>query len=142
MLTYLKKIIRFGKKILFSSLINKGFIRQKTFIINKKPITISSINKSNLLKQIAKNGFESYENEMVTLIKNYPWKMNKFIDIGANIGFFSVLTEIFHPNTKVIAVEPFPKNIEYLKMLKNKNKLSFHLYEKAIDGSLGKKTFF
>ena len=131
------------KRIFYRKAMELGLIRSKTFWINGKSVVFNNLNESNLLKEIALNGFESYENEVVTLIKNYPWEICTFFDIGANIAFYSILTELYHPATKIVAVEPFPKNIEYIKTVKRKNKLNFELVERAIDKSTGKiKTFY
>jgi len=134
-LGYIKRIIR-------RAAINYGLIRKKTFLVNKKTIALSNLNESSLLREITLNGFESYENELVTLIKNYPWELYAFFDVGANIGFYSILTEVYHPKTKIVAVEPFPKNIEYIKKIKKQNGLNFQLVERAIDKSSGEKKSF
>ncbi len=130
-------------KILKRKLIDSGLIRKKTFILNNRTIKLTNLGESNLLKDIAINGFESYENEVVTLIKNYPWDISAFFDIGANVGYYSILTEIYHPKIKVVSVEPFPKNVEYIKKIKTTNQLKFELIEKVVDkNSNEKKTFY
>jgi FkbM family methyltransferase len=131
------------KRIINRKVIDSGLIRKKSFSVNGKSIVLTNLNESNLLKGIALNGFESYENEVVTLIKNYPWEICAFFDVGANIGIYSILTELYHPKIKVVSVEPFPKNIEYIKNVKKINLLNFELIEKAIDRESGeKKTFY
>ena len=108
---------------------------------------LTKLNESNLLKQIALKGYESYENEVVTLVKNYPWPIDLFLDIGANIGFYSILAECYFPqSTKIIAVEPFPRNYRYIKNIKKINNLNFEIIEKAVDKTPNmpniKKTFY
>jgi FkbM family methyltransferase len=119
-----------------------GLIKKKAFVINGKSIILTNLNQSNILQGIALNGFESYENEVVTLIKNYPWEMCVFYDVGANIGYYSILTELYHPKTKVVAIEPFPKNIEYIKRIRKLNNLNYELIEAAIDRSSGERRVF
>jgi hypothetical protein len=97
------------KNFIIRKAVNSGLIRKNNFMVNGRSILLTNINKSNLLKEITLNGFESYENEVVTLIKNYPWKIGVFVDVGSNIGFYSMLTEIYHQDVKVIAVEPLSR---------------------------------
>ena len=46
------------------------------------------------------------------------------IDIGANIGFFTIYALIKNPNSQIYAVEANPKNFEILKKNINENNLS------------------
>lgn len=68
-------------------------------------------------------------------IRSYPENAFKFIlDIGANIGIFSVFARMRHPNAKIIAVEPCIETCRYLRQ--NIEMLDISLEEKAIgDGS-------
>ena len=65
------KLIRHFKQYMYE----KGFIRSKTFVNDERPIVITDINKNSLLNNIAMNGLESYEHEVVLLIKNYLTKI-------------------------------------------------------------------
>ena len=67
------------------------------------------------MQNIAINGYENHEREVVKLIKNYSWDMKNFYDIGANVGFYSILVELYHKQSLVFAVEPFPLNVKYIK---------------------------
>lgn len=92
--------------------------------------------KSNILQQIAIGGIESYEPEVAQLVKNYSHFTcpKYFFDVGANIGFYSVLAEAYFPQeAHVFAVEPFPANAHYLRQLKEHNQLNFTIIEKALD---------
>jgi FkbM family methyltransferase len=46
------------------------------------------------------------------------WGLNYFdivIDIGANIGVFSIMMRMLHPNARIIAVEPSDRSLDILK---------------------------
>ena len=131
-------------RALYRRLIKYRLVRTKVFIINNKNVVFHNIGDNSLLENIVINGFGSHENEVVELIKNYSWDMKFFYDIGSNVGYYPVIVNSYHKNVSVIAVEPFPSSAEYINTIKNNNKLSFKLIEKAIDSSSGatKNLFF
>jgi FkbM family methyltransferase len=94
------------------------------------------------LQNIAINGYENHEREVVKLIKNYSWDMKNFYDIGANVGFYSILVELYHKQSLVFAVEPFPLNVKYIKNLIKTNNLKFSVIDKAIDKTDGENINF
>ena len=62
------------------------------------------------------------------------------IDIGANVGLFSIKCSKLKPNAKIIALEPFPDNFRFLKQ----NLISFdisnvEILEMALSGSGGER---
>jgi len=62
------------------------------------------------------------------------------INIGANIGYFTVqLAKLVHPEGKVFAFEPFPKNVKFLKRNIEANNLpNVTIIEKAVSNKIGK----
>ena len=134
--------LRAVKRMIIREAVTSGLIRKKLVKVNGKSIMLTNLNESSLLQELALNGFESYENEVVTLIKNLPWDVSAFIDVGANIGYHSILTELYQPNIKIVCVEPFPKNVEYIKKCKRINMLNFELVSKAMDVKEGEKKSF
>lgn len=78
---------------------------------------------------------EEYEKEESNFIKNNLKPGGIFIDIGANIGFYTVLAaKIVGETGKVIAFEPDPKNIEILKKNIAENKLNNVVIEQKAVG--------
>ena len=63
---------------------------------------------------------------------------NTIIDIGANIGVFSVFARMRHPGAKIIAVEPNPEALKFF--YDNTNGLNITLVNKAIGN--GAKFYF
>jgi FkbM family methyltransferase len=70
--------------------------------------------RSNILKQILKD--KRYEPILVELVKKYVDPQKDVLDIGANIGLFTILfSKIVSANNKVLAVEPTPLALHYLR---------------------------
>lgn len=131
------------KKKAYDVLIDLRLIRTVEANINGKRVVLKDPWKSSILKDIASFGFESYENELVRFIKHYPWDLSTFIDGGANIGFYSMLCEAYHPGVEIVALEPFHKNVEYINWVKEANGFSFKRIPKALDsgGDAPKKMY-
>jgi FkbM family methyltransferase len=127
---------------LYKILIEYRVIRTKCFIVNNKRILFHSIGKNNLLKNISIFGFESHENEVIKLVKNYHWDLDCFYDIGSNVGHYAVIASLYHEKSDVIAVEPFPLNAQYIKRLKDNNDMQFSLVQRAVDSISNKEKEF
>ncbi|MBL7068276.1 MAG: FkbM family methyltransferase [Candidatus Omnitrophica bacterium] len=128
------------KKKLMMRLIDCKVLNKKRIKIKDRGVLFTDIAKSNLLREIAFGGYKAFEGEVVTLVEKYPWHIDRFIDTGANIGFYSILASItFEGSVEIIAVEPFPANVEYIKKIKKINNLDFKLIGKALDRAGGKE---
>lgn len=58
----------------------------------------------------------SYENEKVKIFKKFVKKGRVVFDIGANVGYYSLLAaNLVGPSGKVFAFEPLRSNFEHLK---------------------------
>lgn len=68
-------------------------------------------------------------------VQDYPKDyFDYIIDVGANIGIFSVMMRMLHPNAKIFAFEPHEETYSYL--LQNTNMLNIHTERLALgDGS-------
>lgn len=71
-----------------------------------------------------------YENELGDLLKKVLRSNDVFIDIGANIGYFSLLSASISPTVKVISFEPvkdlFKKMTENFSINDSKNIVAIH----------------
>ena len=85
--------------------------------------------------------------EIKTIVTNDIYNVSSFqngnldfiVDVGANIGVFSVMMRMRHPKAKIVAVEPCLETMYYLK--KNTNMLNIDLMSYAL-GDGNKVSFF
>jgi len=92
--------------------------------------------KSDLFRRIAIEG--TYEPKLVQVLLNYLERDGDFIDVGANVGFFSVLAAQ-KINGRVLAIEPTPAALARLKTNIGINDLSERIivYEGAASDDEG-----
>jgi FkbM family methyltransferase len=86
-------------------------------------------------------GYKNFEytNIFIELIK----KINVFYDIGANIGYYSLLAETVNPNIEVVAFEPAKGPSYYLKKnIKLNNLKKIKVEEIALSDQNGSINFF
>jgi len=139
----MKIILKMIYSRIYTAFIDFKFISTKKFIVNGKSVLFHSIYKNNLLKGISVHGFESHENEVIRLVKNYSWNLDFFYDIGSNVGHYSVIASCYHERVKVVSVEPFEPNAQYIEKLRDDNKMSFSVVQRAVDSISNKsKTFY
>src|SRR5215469_7338724 len=69
-------------------------------------------------------GMDYYEPFTRTVIEMLSGRAGVFIDVGANIGFFSLVAGVLNPRLKVVAFEPNPKMFALLLEHKRVNRLS------------------
>ncbi|MCK4665630.1 FkbM family methyltransferase [Candidatus Dependentiae bacterium] len=129
--TFLGKILRFPLKLIPA----KAKVR-----------VLTGLNKGFLW--IVGSGVHSYwlgffEKEIQDIFKSILKKGDIFFDIGAHVGFFSVLaSRIIGNDGKVFAFEPYPRNICYLKEHININHLkNIQVYEDAVMDKVGEMYF-
>lgn len=80
------------------------------------------------------NGYDAYEIAIAPfyqLSKN----SNSIIDIGANIGYFSLIAKAANPSANVYAFEPVPRIAKRLLLQNHLNKFNIHLNEAVVGDS-------
>lgn len=83
------------------------------------------------------------EYELIRELDNQLTTNSVFYDVGANVGFFTLLTSNISKNGRVIAFEPFPSNLFYLKEhLSMNNVKNVEIIESALSDSSGTTNFF
>ena len=84
-------------------------------IAHVEPGTFLNVRLRQHLGLVAR-GAKAYEPQYVNLMRGLVSKGDIVFDVGANIGFYSVLfSRWVWPSGKVIAYEPDPRNVELLK---------------------------
>lgn len=70
--------------------------------------------RSHILKRILKD--KHYEPIFVEVVKKYVDPQKDVLDVGANVGLFAILfSKIISCNNRVLAVEPAPLALDYLR---------------------------
>lgn len=84
--------------------------------------------------------WEPYETE---LMKRLFTKKTKFIDIGAHIGYYSLLCASASPDCRIISLEPEPENFQILqKNISANNMKNISAYNIAVSDKTSKADFF
>jgi len=113
----INRIIRFLLKPL-SSLLPKHFKLPPNGIVqfklnNGNIIKMAANQTSHVTWEIFWNGYENYE--YVQLFEDLAPKIRTFLDIGANIGFYSLIYASKNEKGKAYAFDPSPGPFHYLK---------------------------
>ena len=101
----------------------------KNYIYNRYPLLSVASNYVGIARDMKRSGIKSnpygfkftgpkelqdglYEPDETKLIRSYLMESTVFVDIGANIGYYTCLAR--HAGLKVVAVKPLLYNLEYL----------------------------
>jgi len=57
----------------------------------------------------------SYEDELSRYVRDAAIRGGRFVDVGANMGYFTLLWASANPANRVVAVEASPRNVRILK---------------------------
>lgn len=87
-------------------------------------------------RQIAHIGF--YELELSRFIRALARKGGLFVDVGANVGYFTCLWAAINPTNVAYAFEPSPRNMEMLQQ--NLSTQNFGCRVKLFPFALGRET--
>ncbi len=68
-------------------------------------------------------------------------KPRTIIDVGANIGWYTMILGKTYPTAKIYSFEPMSKTIEYLKKNLYKNKIRAEVFPYALSDKTGTATF-
>lgn len=78
--------------------------------LKETPYGFKLTGSSSIHHQTMQNG--TFETEELSLFKEYLQNSNVFVDVGANIGFYSCVAR--SAGKYVVAIEPLQKNIKYI----------------------------
>jgi FkbM family methyltransferase len=98
---------------------------------------------SNMTRFLFWRGSEEFEPEVYDIFTSLSESAACFIDIGANLGYYSILARIFNPNIEVHAFEPVPGIRKYLQMNTALNHFTdIRVNEIAMSDKRGEATFY
>jgi FkbM family methyltransferase len=87
-----------------------------------------------------KNGFEP---DIGCLMNLFALKNDVFVDIGSNIGIYSVLVQKANPNIKTYCIEPINELVKKNRIFQDANNTTnYELYELALSDTTGETEIF
>ncbi len=140
------------KKLYFMYMGSAKAIRNLAWKVHKKiqsslrPTFINVNGYSMFLDKGDSTGYSTkeYEKDTTELIKNNIKEGDVVIDLGANIGYYTLLmAKLVGKNGRVFAFEPEPKNLELLKRNIQLNTLkNITVIEKAVSNKVGEDNLY
>lgn len=98
---------------------------------------------SNLLRVLFWRGIEGFEYAPYVVFVKLAKQSKMFFDIGANIGYYSLVAKKFNPQIKVHGFEPLPSANKYFKINANINQFDdIQVHEVALTNFKGTARFF
>lgn len=98
---------------------------------------------SNLLRVLFWKGIEGFEYKEYKIFVALAKKSNVFFDIGANIGYYSIVAKLFNPKIEVHGFEPMPSAFKYFNINKKINDLeSINTHRLALTDYKGDAKFY
>jgi FkbM family methyltransferase len=89
------------------------------------------------------HGIKGFEYYSVLIFKELIKKSMVFFDIGANLGYYSLIAEKVNPRTTIYAFEPFPDAIKALERNIKKNGFQkIHVVPLALSDKSGENTLY
>lgn len=131
------------ENLLLKTIVDREYLTNKQIIKRKKGYSIIDL-KNKVVKQIfLRNNFSDKSifidvfynkcyNELFKLLKIISIKPTIIVDVGANIGLFSLLVKLFYTEAKIYAIEPDHGNFIVLKENIENNQLNIIPYQYAL----------
>jgi FkbM family methyltransferase len=90
------------------------------------------------------NGFDSYEPPTSKTLRFFFDRVSTFVDVGANIGFYSLLAGLWNSGVRIMAFEPVPEIFQHLEANILANQLGSRIssYQMALSDRTGTSTFY
>ena len=86
----------------------------KINLVNGKPVKLTNLDKSYMAFRLSWDGWKYYEPIATLLLVELLKDKKTFLDIGANVGYFSMLAASENSEMQVISFEPDPSNFSIL----------------------------
>ena len=82
-----------------------------------------------------------YEEMTALFVRQMSKGIKTFIDVGANVGFFSILVGLSNPEVKIFSIEPVPEIYTLLKKNLLQNSVAAKTFQKAVSDKKGNAEF-
>lgn len=109
---------------------------KQTLVINSNPTCY-------IAKVLFWEGYRGFEYGQFSLFKELVKEARVFVDVGANIGYYSLLAAIYNPSIRVYAFEPLPNAVKYIeKNIADNGFNCIETWKAALSDHDGEDTFF
>jgi FkbM family methyltransferase len=112
----------------------------------RSQLDLSGAERFSIGRRLSQQGVAGYEPEVMALLCAYLEVAKgpvKFLDIGANIGFFSLaLSALFGSKVDVTAFEPLPRLFDFITRAASRNGLHVVVRDCALSSSDGNARFY
>jgi FkbM family methyltransferase len=96
-----------------------------------------------LAKRLFWNGFEGFERVQSKVFIQLISEADVFLDVGANVGYYSLLASAYRPNIRIEAFEPLPAAFRYLQdNLRLNGSGNSTAHNVAVSDRVGTETFY
>ncbi|HMB90425.1 MAG TPA: FkbM family methyltransferase, partial [Rhodothermales bacterium] len=108
-----------------------------------KQIRLACNPTSYLAKVLFWQGFTGFEYNTVRIFVELVQEAKVFLDVGANIGYYSLLAAVYNPQIRILSFEPLPSAFHYLQKNLDLNQCAHATPLKwALSDMVGTTTFF
>lgn len=88
-------------------------------------------------------GAEAFEYKTIRIFRELITRADVFLDIGSNIGYYSMVASSYKPGIKIWAFEPLPAAVKYLKKnIQDNHFTNITVVQKALSLEKGALTFY
>ncbi len=116
-----KYILRYFRGLSISQMWGRSFDLRKKRLVSMDGFSLFVMPNDYIGRSILKT--RTYEPHVTTVIRRELKEGDVFLDVGANIGYFTMLaSSLVNESGKVIAIEPNPQNLQliYYSLLENR----------------------
>src|SRR5689334_3094283 len=96
----------------------------QTRLPNGRTLRLLSCGDDYITNLIFWRGWNGYEPETTSIFFGLAQRSGVVLDVGAHIGYYSLVAALANPEARVLAFEPLPKAIQRFKQNVKENSLS------------------
>ncbi len=128
-------------EVIVKHLPRNGIVQSR--LPNGRVIRLWSRGDDWIANQVFWKGWYGYEPETSSVFFELAKRSRVIIDVGAHIGYYSILAALANPDAKIFAFEPLPQAAQRFKRNIKENRLAnISLLEFAIGDATGAATLF
>ena len=105
------------------------------------PVTVASNETDHVAKRLFWGGAAGYEPHLWPLLTRLDLAGRAFVDVGAHVGYVSLVVGRFHPRTRIVCAEPNPAALHFLRRNLADNDIAATVVEAALADAPGTATF-